>query len=553
MAFKDYSANPNLNDTLGDGTYIGPNMLRNKVRPALQQLAADGKELADRAEGLIALGKGDPGGTPQAIGLFTAASSLSIPTGVDVVATSGYSALDVGAALYVYDSEVDADYVTANPRSSFLSSEGRGFRLSDDQDLSVEAFGAIGIGGDDTIALTAFINSAIANPGTRHFLPNGMFGTTAALPNINVSSIWIEGAGTEIHDGGSGYLSGSVIKWIGASSPSATILKVEPVSDAGNQRLSNIVIKSVGFDCNSLVGQGLSLKSIQESVIDIATANASSTAVYMGVVAALSEARDCARNRIRISGRQIEAPGGYTLTLDGNAGANTCLNQFDVDAQCKNVAAIRCVNSDSNYWLFVRASLAGGGTATAGMELLGAASAGLSSRAENIEFYSSSLPIKAYGTADYTAASQGHVVQRVDVENGTPAPVAGIGATIALRNAWQSYTPTITSGAGTLTTTASKVGQYRLDDAGFVTFMATFAITTNGTGATQLRVSLPFAASAGALLTSLSGVETSGTGKALSVSLTPGGTYASITFYDGSYPGGDGRSFSVSGTYRAAF
>ena len=48
LAFKDYSPIPSANTALGDGTYIGPNMLRNKVRPALQQLAADGKDLSDR-------------------------------------------------------------------------------------------------------------------------------------------------------------------------------------------------------------------------------------------------------------------------------------------------------------------------------------------------------------------------------------------------------------------------------------------------------------------------------------------------------------------------
>lgn len=47
MAFKDYSTTPASNTNLADGTYIGPNMFRNKVRPALQQLAADGKALAD--------------------------------------------------------------------------------------------------------------------------------------------------------------------------------------------------------------------------------------------------------------------------------------------------------------------------------------------------------------------------------------------------------------------------------------------------------------------------------------------------------------------------
>lgn len=47
MSFKDYSSNPAANTVLGEGTFIGPNMPRDDVRPALQQLAADGKDLAD--------------------------------------------------------------------------------------------------------------------------------------------------------------------------------------------------------------------------------------------------------------------------------------------------------------------------------------------------------------------------------------------------------------------------------------------------------------------------------------------------------------------------
>jgi hypothetical protein len=43
-------------------------MLRNKVRPALQQIAADGKELADDVQARIDLAKGDPGGDGSLIG-----------------------------------------------------------------------------------------------------------------------------------------------------------------------------------------------------------------------------------------------------------------------------------------------------------------------------------------------------------------------------------------------------------------------------------------------------------------------------------------------------
>jgi hypothetical protein len=59
MAFRDYSLTPASNTELSDGTYIGPNMLRNKVRPAFQQIAADGKALANElAEGLAGVATG---------------------------------------------------------------------------------------------------------------------------------------------------------------------------------------------------------------------------------------------------------------------------------------------------------------------------------------------------------------------------------------------------------------------------------------------------------------------------------------------------------------
>lgn len=47
MPFKDYSNVPAANSVIGANTFIGPNMARDGVRPALQQLAADGRELYD--------------------------------------------------------------------------------------------------------------------------------------------------------------------------------------------------------------------------------------------------------------------------------------------------------------------------------------------------------------------------------------------------------------------------------------------------------------------------------------------------------------------------
>lgn len=47
MPFSDYSSTPASNTTIGDGIYIGPDMDRNNVRPALQTLAADGRMVYD--------------------------------------------------------------------------------------------------------------------------------------------------------------------------------------------------------------------------------------------------------------------------------------------------------------------------------------------------------------------------------------------------------------------------------------------------------------------------------------------------------------------------
>lgn len=48
MAFQDYSSTPASNTTIGDTpVFIGPNMPRDNVRPALQTLAADGRSLYD--------------------------------------------------------------------------------------------------------------------------------------------------------------------------------------------------------------------------------------------------------------------------------------------------------------------------------------------------------------------------------------------------------------------------------------------------------------------------------------------------------------------------
>lgn len=75
--------------------------------------------------------KGDPGADASNVGRFDQVATLDIPEGTEAIRTSGYSQRGVGAANYVYDPAIDADYVAANPYTATISKNGRGFRLSE--------------------------------------------------------------------------------------------------------------------------------------------------------------------------------------------------------------------------------------------------------------------------------------------------------------------------------------------------------------------------------------------------------------------------------------
>ncbi len=79
------------------------------------------------------------------IGLFSAASGVT--TEDDRLRTSGYNTAGLGGADYIYDAAVDAAYVLANPRVSFVSANARGFRLDPNQPLVIQMFGGKADGG----------------------------------------------------------------------------------------------------------------------------------------------------------------------------------------------------------------------------------------------------------------------------------------------------------------------------------------------------------------------------------------------------------------------
>lgn len=102
---------------------------------------------------------------------------------------------------------------------------------------------------------------------------------------------------------------------------------------------------------------------------------------------------------------------------------------------------------------------------------------------------------------------------------------------------WLTYTPTISSTTGTITTPGATAGNYKIFGSS-ATVNHSGAITTNGTGATGVRITLPFTPSTDYSV--YSGRENSVTGNMLQARVASN-TLEYFT-YSNTYPGGDGRS-----------
>ena len=112
--------------------------------------------------------------------------------------------------------------------------------------------------------------------------------------------------------------------------------------------------------------------------------------------------------------------------------------------------------------------------------------------------------------------------------------------------AWTPYTSTITSGSGTITT-ASGAGRWK-QYGKMVSFEVTITITTNGTGAGDLRATLPTNAK-GTHSVALSGYYLTAN-KALATYINSAlPSVAIVRLYEGSYVFTDGDALLIAGTY----
>lgn len=135
------------------------------------------------------------------------------------------------------------------------------------------------------------------------------------------------------------------------------------------------------------------------------------------------------------------------------------------------------------------------------------------------------------------------------VINAATAAVDQDNGTVALNGAGSlPWVPTVVPGSGAFTALgAVSCSYYELEK--MVFFRASVTITTNGTAATTVIVTLPFAASGAHVL---AGRESAVTGLMVQGSIVSGSSNLVITKYDATYPGGNGHTLVVSGWYQRA-
>lgn len=143
-----------------------------------------------------------------------------------------------------------------------------------------------------------------------------------------------------------------------------------------------------------------------------------------------------------------------------------------------------------------------------------------------------------------------------DIPEDMTARVCALDAWLAssladLRSAWTSYTPTVTSQSGAISALGTVSARYKT--IGKTMFWsALVAITTNGTGATWVNISLPPGVTAASIGALVAGREDGMAGKMLQGRVTAGQGTVVVVNYDNSYPGGDGYRLLLEGVIEIA-
>lgn len=231
------------------------------------------------------------------------------------------------------------------------------------------------------------------------------------------------------------------------------------------------------------------------------------------------------------------------IRFDGSSNANFSFNtDINLYVRHQDGDGIVFAHSDNNYINTLTCQKVGG----VGRAFVSKAFNTGNARQNVINLYSANSVAYVEGTEAGTYPSNIRI-NIIDVDNSAPMPTFGPGASVVVLNAGNQYVPTVSAASGTITSATAEARWFSSER--LVTVCANVSIITNGTGSGLIRVTLPIPVKSTGLFVPgiVMGTEVVSTGKA--VVGTVEGSYASFSFYDGTYPGADGRVFRVQFTY----
>lgn len=155
------------------------------------------------------------------------------------------------------------------------------------------------------------------------------------------------------------------------------------------------------------------------------------------------------------------------------------------------------------------------------------------------------LPTSGLTGTLQAAQEPAHTGDMTNTAGSFATTVVGINGHL-INGAWTTYTPTVACVSGTLTT-GSATGRYQQFGKTVVVQMD-ISITTNGTCATGVTATLPFAAN---VRSSIVGKEVATTGFMVIASALPAGTTVDIRKYDATYPGGNSNELVMEGVFES--
>lgn len=356
-------------------------------------------------------------------GLFINAAALTIPVGMDLIVTTGYSSLDVGAAVYTADAAVNTAYVAANPRSSFISLNNRGFRLSLEQDITAEMLGDVSV--DATAAILAALAlvgpGGAVNLGAKTYLISG----TLVLSQNGQKLIGVGAGG--LHDIGTQIVAPCRLKWVGTLG--GTMVRVKSVT---SQALTNNVVRGIFFDGNNgLAAVGLNTVGCRLGTFEVIGAHCTTALYKPDPDPALGEAAGNTENRVRVSGYQTNVGDGVHVLETGTATWNCSQDTYElISGSYVNGPTVIIGGSDSQTFESIKLYSA---DASPGVVLK--AGATLNQTARNNMFHylavtNATIPVVAEGTGDNTNASYENNILFLDTANNPNLPSVHTGASL---------------------------------------------------------------------------------------------------------------------------